>query len=226
MKILNTAANRWLLLALTLMTFIAAPLIADAKGSFGGSRGGGGRSFGGSRGGGSSFGSSRGSSSRSNSYTRPSAPAPSYNRTAPSTSPSRSYSSPRSSFGGSRSGSSEGYRRSYGIPRQSTPMTVPNGQGGSQNYIVHNYGGRGDGFMMGYMMGSTPFLWHTPFHPAYYYSRPTYVTNPDGTVEVYPPTFSFMTLFFTLVVAGGVVLIIVMIVRRRRSAFDSNSSFD
>jgi len=78
---------------------------------------------------------------------------------------------------------------------------------------------------MGYMMGSIPFMWHTPFHPAYYYSRPSYVTNPDGTVEVYPPTFSYMTLFFTIVIIGGIVLLVVVAIRRRRMYSESNSSF-
>ncbi len=217
MKNNSASTNGFLLILLTIFTFVLSPVIADAKGSFGGSRGGS-RSFGGSRGGGSSFGSSR-----SKSYSRPSAPSSSYNR--PSSTPSRSYSTPRSSFGGNRMNSGQDYTRSYGIPRQSTPMSLRNNQGVNQNYVVHNYGGRGDGFMMGYMMGSIPFMWHTPFHPAYYYSRPSYVTNPDGTVEVYPPTFSYMTLFFTIVIIGGIVLLVVVAIRRRRMYSESNSSF-
>ncbi|MBK9246839.1 MAG: hypothetical protein IPM69_01685 [Ignavibacteria bacterium] len=211
MKIRQTSGNGLILLLFTMFSFVFLPFIADAKGSFGGSRGGGGRSFGGSRGGGGSFGGSR-----SKSYSRPS--TPSYGKS----SPSRSYSTPKSSFGGNRLNSKQDYTRSYGVPRQSTPMQLRNSQGANQNYVVHNYGGRGDGFMMGYMMGSIPFMWHTPFHPAYYYSRPSYVTNPDGTVEVYPPTFSYGTLFFTILIVGGIIFVIVLIIKRRRKGYDSN----
>lgn len=222
MKINNTSKYGLVLILIAIFTFVVSPIIVDAKGSFGGSRSrsSSGRSFGGSRGsGGSSFGSSR-----SKSYSRPSSPSPSFGRSS-STPSSRSYSTPRSSFGGTRLNSGQDYTRSYGIPRQSTPMSLRNNQGVNQNYVVHNYGGRGDGFMMGYMMGSIPFMWHTPFHPAYYYSRPSYVTNPDGTVEVYPPTFSYMTLFFTIVIIGGIVLLVVVAIRRRRMYSESNSSF-
>jgi hypothetical protein len=104
-------------------------------------------------------------------------------------------------------------------------MTLPNNSGSNQNYVVHNYGGRGDGFMMGYMMGSVPFMWRTPFHPAYYYSQPSYVTMPDGSVEVYPPTFSYSTLIFTLLIGGLIVYVIVRVIRRRVSNMNSNSSF-
>ncbi|MBI3258403.1 MAG: hypothetical protein HYZ54_02815 [Ignavibacteriae bacterium] len=216
MKKTNASMMGWFFTMLTVCSLILLPALADAKGSFGGSRGGGG---------GRSFGGSRGGSSRS--YSRPS--SPSYSRpSSPSTSFGRSSSpTPRSSFRGNRLNSSSDYTRSYGIPRQSTRMALPNGTGANQNYVVHNYGGRGDGFMMGYMMGSIPFMWHTPFHPAYYYSRPSYVTMPDGSVEVYPPTFSYSTLIFTLLVGGLIVYIIVRIIRSRsRAGTDySNSSF-
>lgn len=209
MKTTRTSRWGWFFALFTVFSLILVPTLVDAKGSFGGSRGGGGRSFGGSR---------------SRSYSRPSSPSysrpssPSFGR---STSPT-----PRSSFGGKRLNSGSEYTRSYGTPRQSTPMKLSNGAGGSQNYVVHNYGGRGDGFMMGYMMGTIPFMWHTPFHPAYYYSRPSYVTNPDGTVEVYPPTFSYGTLIFTLLIGGLIVYVIVRVIRGRRSSMmDSNSSF-
>jgi len=194
---------------------------AQRRGSFGGSRGGG--SFGGSRGGGSTF---RG------------APAPSYSPRpyAPS-----QPAAPRSSgsFGGSRSGfgapsgalsgaagtgAAMNYRKSYGIPRQSSPVSVP---GSSSPYMVHRYGGFSDGLMMGYLMGHTSMMWSMPFHPAFYYSRPTIVQNSDGTVEAYPPTFSFLKLFLTLAIIGVVVWLVMRYIRRRRegSGDMSQSSF-
>lgn len=195
---------------------------AQRRGSFGGSRGGG--SFGGSRGG-STFRSTP-------------APAPSYSPR--SSAPSQS-AAPRSSgsFGGARSGfgSPSGalsgaagagaamtYRKSYGIPRQSSAVSVP---GYSSPYMVHRYGGFSDGLMMGYLMGHTSMMWSMPFHPAFYYSRPTIIHNPDGTVEAYPPTFSFLKLFLTLAIIGLVVWLVMRYIRRRRAGSDdmSQSSF-
>lgn len=194
----------------TAITIMLLPDILEARrggGSFGGSRGGG-SSFRSSRpSGGSSFGGSRSSGNRSIG----SAP-----RSTPST--------PRSSFGGNRISSANNYRSKYGVPRQSTPMSVPNGRGGTNNYIVHNYGGYSSGLMTGYMMGSIPWMWHTPFHPAYYYSRPVEVVGANGVVEVYPPEFSFAKLFFTLVIVALVVWLIVAYFRRRRGDYDSIGS--
>jgi len=215
------------IVSLVAVLFASVMFVPDAdaqrRGSFGGSRGGG--SFGGSRGSGSTFRSTP-------------APAPSYSP--------RSYApsqpaAPRSSgsFGGSRSGfgspsgalsgaagtgAAMNYRKSYGIPRQSSPVTVP---GQSTPYIAHRYGGFSDGLMMGYLMGHTSMMWSMPFHPAFYYSRPTIVQNPDGTVEVYPPTFSFFKLFLTLAILGAVVWLVMRYIRRRRAASDdmSQSSF-
>jgi hypothetical protein len=202
--------NRILALTMALLvlnSLFATPLLEAQR------RGGG--SFGGSRGGGS-FRSS-----------------PSY---APSRPAAPSSPAPRSSFGGARSGFSSpsrtltgtaganaaaNYRRSYGIPRQSTPVQVP---GASQPYIVHNYGGFSHGLMMGYLMGHTSALWYTPFHPAFYYSRPTIVQNPDGTVEAYPPTFSFFKLFITLAVLGLIIWLVVRFIRSRREAAMGYSS--
>jgi hypothetical protein len=88
--------------------------------------------------------------------------------------------------------------------------------------MVHSYGGYTDGLMMGYLMGRTSAMWYTPFHPAFYYSRPVYVNNPDGTMEVYPPTFSFFRLFLGLAVLGLIVWL-VMRFFRRRAGVDSGS---
>lgn len=73
-----------------------------------------------------------------------------------------------------------------------------------------------DGFMMGYMMGSIPWYFSMPFHPAFYFSRPYTVANPDGSVGVYPGTFQWGTLFLTLIVLAALGFIVVMWLKRRR----------
>ncbi len=167
--------------------------------------------------GGGSFGGSR---SPSYAPSRPAAPGGSFggNRSvAPSSGMSRG------SFGGARPQSAiagTNYRNSYGIPRQSSPMTVP---GASSPYMVHSYGGYGDGLMTGYLMGRTSMMWSMPLHPAFYYSRPVYITNPNGGMEVYPPTFSFFRLFMGLFIMGGIVFLVVWLVRRRSGAGYSGS---
>jgi hypothetical protein len=160
------------------------------------------------RGGGRSFGGSR---------------SPSYSPSRPA-SPSSPMSRGGSSFGGSRPQSAiagSNYRSSYGVPRQSTPMSVP---GASSPYMVHSYGGYSDGLMTGYLMGRTSMMWSMPFHPAFYYSRPVYVTSPTGAVEVYPPTFSFFRLFMGMFIMGGVVFLVVWLIRRRNNGGGYNTS--
>lgn len=166
-----------------------------------------GRSFGGSRGG-SSFGSSRRST-------------PSYGSSSRSTSRPRSSATTqrRSSFGGTRLSSPQQYTRSYGIPRRTESVRAPAmGGTGYSNYQVHQYGGMGDRFMTGYLMGSTSWMWSMPFHPAFYYGRPAYYTNPNGVTEVYPPTFQLGKLIITLVVIGGIGYVIYRVMRRRSTA--------
>ncbi len=196
---------------ITALALMLLPDIMEARGSFGGSRGGG-RS-------GGSFRSSRPSGGSSFGGTRSSTPP---NKSIGST--PRASSTPRSSFGGNRVSNAGNYRSKYGVPRQSTPMAVSNGRGGSNNYIVHNYGGYSSGLMTGYMMGSIPFMWHTPFHPAYYYSRPVEVVGANGVVEVYPPEFSFAKLFFTLIIVALVIWLIVAYFKRRNANYDSIDS--
>lgn len=203
-------------LLVLLGSFFLTPLLEAQRRSFGGSRGGG--SLGGSRS--PSYAPNRGPSSSPYS--------------SPSRTPATPQSAPRSSFGGSRAGATysgaagasaaSSYRKSYGVPRQSTPVQVP---GSSTPYIVHNYGGFSNGLMMGYLMGHTSMMWSTPFHPAFYYSRPTIIHNADGTVEAYPPTFSFFKLFITLTIFALIVWLIVRLIRRRRAYNDdySQSSF-
>lgn len=179
---------------------------------------------------GGSFGGRRSFSSPSRSYRSPSGggsfggrrstPTTRPNTSSPRTGTStRSYSSPttttRNSFGGTRMNTATDYTSRYGIPRQTTRQSIPS-SGGSQNYVVHRYGGAGDGFMMGYLMGSIPWYYSMPFHPAYYYSRPYTVANSDGTTSVYPGTFQWGTLFFTLLLIGGVLFILYVWYRNRR----------
>jgi hypothetical protein len=176
-----------------------------------------------------SFGGKRSFSSPSRSYRSPSGGGSFGGRrsTAPTTRPStssprtstRSFSSPtsttRNTFGGTRMDRPTDYTSRYGIPRQSTRQSVPTSTG-SQQYVVNRYGGMGDGFMMGYLMGSIPWYYSMPFHPAFYYSRPYTVANTDGTTSVYPGTFQWGTLFFTLLLIGGVLFILYVWYRNRR----------
>lgn len=130
-----------------------------------------------------------------------------------------------SSFGGARSEKSRQMQAKYGTPRRQVPQNELPANTPS-NYIVNDYGGFGHGLMLGYLAGSTPFMWSMPFHPAFYYSRPTYVYNDDGSVEVYPPTFQFGRLLLTIFVVGIIVVVVYIIVRnRRRGRRPSQSSF-
>lgn len=122
----------------------------------------------------------------------------------------------QSSFGGSRLSNKQAYTSKYGAPRKTSTYNGKNAAGGNQRYIMNNYGGYGSGLMTGYMMGSTSWMWAMPFHPAFYYSRPYYVNNPDGTIGVYPPTFSFGKLLFTLMIIGAIILIIRAVIRARK----------
>ncbi|MFM8472398.1 MAG: hypothetical protein ACKOBV_02610 [Candidatus Kapaibacterium sp.] len=210
---------------ITLAFLVAPDMDAGGRGgSFGGSRGG---SFGGSRGG--SFGGSR-------SYRSYSSP-----RSATRPAPSSGYNG-GSSFGGSRSSgtsmfrsggrmnSAQEYTRSYGVPRRTETAPMRGSDGVSRNYVFNQYGGYADGLMTGYAMGRMSWWWFTPFHPAFYYTAPPYVMRPDGTMEYFPPTFSFGKLLLTLVIVAAVVFIIVVMIRNRRRRMNgpvdlSQSSF-
>jgi hypothetical protein len=89
---------------------------------------------------------------------------------------------------------------------------------------MNGYGGYGSGLMTGYMMGSSMWYWSMPFHPAFYYGRPAYVTNPDGTVGVYPPTFSWSRLFFTLMIVGLIGFLIYRAISQKRTYSKSTYS--
>lgn len=113
----------------------------------------------------------------------------------------------RPSFGGKRMSASQA-RKKYSTPRKQETVTRRAADGSNQTYVMNSYGGYGSGLMTGYMMGTSMWYWSMPFHPAFYYGRPAYVTNPDGSVGVYPPTFSFSRLFFTLMILGLIGFII------------------
>lgn len=183
----------------------------DARGgSFGGSRGGGSR--------GGSFGRSRSSSPsrpsaapRTVAPSRPSAPAL---RSTPSKSPS---------FGGNRV-SPEHAQAKYGVPRRTQTITSNNSMGQPMNYRVNDYGGFSSGLMMGYMMGSMPWWMHGP---AMFYSRPVYVEQADGTVDVYPPTFNLGKFLLMILIVAAIIYIIAKIIsaKKRLKASSSQSSF-
>jgi hypothetical protein len=203
--------TRWFaILGIFLIAFLLMSEVAEARRS-GGSRGGG--SFGGSR----------------RSYSQPRSAPRSFSSPRQRTSTPRQTQTvkPRTSFGGTRLSSGQAYRKSYGIPRRTEQVRVPNQAANSPGVTAHYYGGMGDRFMMGYMMGSTSWLWFTPFHPAFYYSRPHVVENSDGTREVYPPTFSWGTVFLVVLVVGGIAYIGYVIIRNRRKRTHqySTSSF-
>lgn len=215
MKTMNFRRSVLLLFTL-LLGFATMVSEADARG--------GGRSFGGFRSSRPSYAPNRSAAPRSPSrsiFSPRSSSSPSVG-TAP-----KAASVPRSSFGGQRLGSTQEYTRSYGIPRRSEQMAIPSTGGGiAQNYTVHRYGGLGDGFMVGYLTGASSWMWHMPFHPAFYYSRPYYVEGPNG-MEVYPPTFSWTRLIIVLLIVGGIGYFVVATIRNRRrgSRNYSRSSF-
>ncbi len=191
-------------IVVALMWMFIAPDILDARRGSSGRR---------------SFGGSRSKSTKTTNKTRTPAKKP--------TATAQRNTGPKPSFGGTRLNSSKNYTQKYGAPRKTETRTMKNAQGQNQRYVMNSYGGYGSGLMTGYMMGATPFLWSTPFHPAFYYSRPYYVNNPDGTIGVYPPTFSWSKVFFTLIVVGIIVYIIYIIIRnkKRRARSESQSSF-
>ncbi len=193
-----------------LMIFLL-PDFAEARrgGSFGGSRGG-------SR---SSFKSSRSFSAPKS--TQSSRPSSSFGSSRKSS--SLFSKDGRSSFGGT-SMSRQQAQAKYGTPRRVVNQSYKNDAGGYSNYRMNDYGGYSSGLMHGYMMGQTSWMWAMPFHPAFYYSRPAYVYNSDGTVDVYPPTFSFFKLIVALFVLAIIVLIIRAVLRARKKMSQSYSS--
>lgn len=154
---------------------------------------------------GGSFGRSRSRSSsntrsRSNSRTKSSQPALKNN---PQKAPS---------FGGKRITSQQAKAR-YGVPRKQQTVQSRSQDGSNVTYRMNNYGGFSSGLMTGYMMGSMPWYMTSA---AFFYSRPVYATNDDGTVDVYPPSFNWGRLFLILLIVGAVVLIVRSAIRSRK----------
>lgn len=189
--------------ALVLSLFPLTELFAKGgRGSFGGSRSFSSRSFSGSK----SFGGSRSTSPRFS--------------TTPRSTPQAT---PRSSFG--RSATSTFNRtdiqRKYGIPRKQ--ITSQQMSGLPRNTIVNHYGDYASGLMMGYLMGHSSWLWYMPFHPAFYYSQPVRVVNPDGTISYYPPTFDWGKFFMTWIIIGAIVFVIYSYFKNKRRRTSSVS---
>ncbi|MCX7879529.1 MAG: hypothetical protein N2517_02605 [Ignavibacteria bacterium] len=163
--------------------------------------------------GGKSFGGSRGSFRTSpKSFGGTKSPIGTRSYDAPMTSPKnftpRSQQTTPRSFGGSVSSNVNKFnlQSKYGIPRkQITSREMSNLP---PNVVVNDYGNFASGLMMGYLLGHTSWLWFTPFHPAFYYSQPIKVENPDGTISYYPPTFDFGKLLMTLIVLGSLGFIL------------------
>lgn len=156
------------------------------------------------RGGRRSFGGSRRSRSSSKSTKRSRSSRSSRTKSAtPSKTPS---------FGGKRLTQQQATAK-YGTPRKQQTVQAKNQLGESVNYRMNSYGGFSSGLMAGYMMGNMSWwMWA----PAMMYSKPYYVNNSDGSVDVYPPTFSFSRLLFWLIVIGLIVFIIRQIMKARK----------
>lgn len=180
----------------------------------------GGGSFGGSRSGGSSFGRSSSPSRSSGSSFGRSSSGSSYNRTSvPRATPTGTSARSGSSFGGNRVDNTY-MRQKYGVPRKVETYSGRDASSGlSRNYQINDYGGYSSSLMRGYMMGqvSSYMMW-APWHGAFWYSRPNYVYNDDGSVGVYPPTFNYSKIFIILIV----IAIIYLIIRKRRMAKNNN----
>ena len=92
------------------------------------------------------------------------------------------------------------------------------------NYNIHHYGGFSNSLMTGYMMGNMAWWMMAP---AMLYSRPVYVEKPDGSVDVYPPSFDWGKLFTVLIVLFiiGYVIRNALRVRQSQNTSYSSSSF-
>ncbi|HOK15258.1 MAG TPA: hypothetical protein PLU67_04795 [Candidatus Kapabacteria bacterium] len=130
-----------------------------------------------------------------------------------------------SSFGGTRI-SKEQAKAKYGIPKKVEQTKRVDANGNQRTYNIHNYDGYANGLMTGYLLGHTSWLWMMPFHPAFYYSKPYYVENEDGSIDVYPPTFSIMRLLIGIALFSFVIwLVYRLILANRKVKKQQNSSF-
>ena len=128
------------------------------------------------------------------------------------------------SFGGKRI-TKEQARAKYGIPKKVNQTTKTDPNGIQRTYNVHQYDGYASGLMTGYLMGHTSWLWMMPFHPAFYYSKPYYVENPDGSVDVYPPTLSYTKILLGIIILAFIFWLIYRIVFLRKKQKIGRSSF-
>lgn len=127
------------------------------------------------------------------------------------------------SFGGTRI-SSQHAKAKYGTPRRVQPVQGTNAAGMPMNYNIHHYGGFSNSLMTGYMMGNMAWWMMAP---AMLYSRPVYVEKPDGSVDVYPPSFDWGKLFTVLIVLFiiGYVIRNALRVKQSQNTSYSGSSF-
>ncbi len=130
-----------------------------------------------------------------------------------------------SSFGGTRI-SKEQAKVKYGIPKKIEQTKRVDADGNQRTYNIYNYEGYANGLMTGYLMGHTSWLWMMPFHPAFYYSKPYYVENEDGSIDVYPPTFSIVKLIIGITIFSFTIwLLYRLITAKRKVGKLHNSSF-
>ena len=155
---------------------------------------------------GGSFGGFRSRSRRTRSSSR--STARSATRTNPQKTPS---------FGGTRM-SSQQAKAKYGTPRRVQAMPGTNAAGAPMNYNVHHYGGFSSSLMTGYMLGNmTSWMMMSSM----LYTRPVYVENEDGSVDVYPPTFDWGKLL-TILLVIGIIVYFVRGVRRAKKNMEAN----
>ena len=139
-----------------------------------------------------------------------------------SSSATRSRSTSRSSsFGGSRTMTSQQAKAKYGTPRRTETRTMTGANGMPINYNVHHYGGFSSGLMTGYLTGQ--MMWYMTV-PAFFYSRPVYVKNPDGTIDVYPPTFNWSKFFFIVLIIAAIYYLLKRARNKSRTVTDNYSS--
>lgn len=124
------------------------------------------------------------------------------------------------SFGGKRITKEQAIAK-YGVPRRTSEVVANNQLGQQMNYRLNDYGGFSSGLMYGYMMGN--MVWWMTI-PAFFYSKPVYAENSDGSVDVYPPTFDFGKLLVTLIILFAIIYIIRAIIFSRKNSRETQQS--
>lgn len=103
----------------------------------------------------------------------------------------------------------------YGKPRKTELITAKSGN----SYIVNTFSNYASKLLIDYIEDNTSFFWSMPFSFAFYYSKPNYVKNSDGSIELYPPIFSYSKLlfiFFALIAAGYILNTYLKIKKERK----------